>query len=95
MNEKAMSILAGYFDPETADEDWRDILSGWSAEYRETIRSGWAELLQTRSLSLRQFYNLTRTDLDYETEDQVYADIAKAYEHLFGEPAPPYSGQQS
>lgn len=92
MNEKAESILEGYFHPETADEDWRKVLSGGSAEYRATIRTGWADLLRTRSLSLKEFYDLTDTDLEIETDDELYAEIAKAYEHLFGEPAPPYQG---
>ncbi|WP_152360140.1 hypothetical protein [Microlunatus speluncae] len=92
MNEKALDILAGYFDPESADADWRKSLWNSSTEYRESIRDGWAALLRTRTLSLMEFYDLTRTDLEYETEDQVYADIAKAYEHLFGEPAPTYQG---
>jgi hypothetical protein len=90
MDEQAKVFIKAYFSPELAGdrEELNDSLRNSSAEYRKRIKDGLAELLRTRSIPLVKFSRLT--DSSYESEDELYADIAASYEAMFGEPAPQY-----
>ena len=88
MNEKVELFIKGYFSPEMTGRQWRlvESLKKSSAAYRDTVKSGLAELLATRDMTIDYFWNLTSAD--YSDMDEVYAEIAKAYEDLFNESAP-------
>lgn len=88
MDDNLESFLASYFSPELAEDRERihANASNWFPHYRAAVKTGLAELLRTRSLSLDEFCLLT--DASYDSEDDVYADIARAYESIFGDSAP-------
>ncbi len=97
LDEKAKDFLGAYFDPEMAGLEDRQRHTLWNVpgDYRERVQVGLADLLRTRSITVKEFYDITDTYLDVETEDEVYAEIAKAYEFLFDQPAPAFEGQKS
>jgi hypothetical protein len=88
MNEKVELFIKGYFSPEMVGRQRRlvESLKKSSADYRDTVKSGLAELLITRGMTIDYFWNLTSAD--YGDMDEVYAEIAKVYEDLFNESAP-------
>ncbi len=97
MEQRTKELLWAFFSPETAGEqdDLRRSIRRLSDEHRGAARSGLAQVLRSQSLTVKSFYDITDTDLEIETEDEVYAEIAKAYEFLFDEPAPAFEGRSS
>lgn len=73
-------------------EGLRDGLALRNAEDLAVLREGFRELVEQRTLSLREFAMMC--DLDFETEDEQYAYLSAVYQYMFEgaetPPEPPY-----
>jgi hypothetical protein len=84
MDPAVRRFISAYFSEELINDrpEMRTSLDNSSAEHREKIKSGLAEIIRTRSLSPQEFWELTF--VMYPDEDALYKEIEDAYEFLFG-----------
>lgn len=87
MDERVRRFITAFYGPELRGQ-WADLKASVLARpgYRETIRSGLAEILASRPFTADDWRRLTYADV--ETDDEVYAEIAEGYRFLFPEDAP-------
>ena len=78
-------FLTGYYSDEMADQTFilKENLANSRPEIRARLRDELAELIRLRSMSTMEF--LKATSKWFPDEDEMYRQLAKAYEDLFDE----------
>jgi hypothetical protein len=90
MNETLETFLKVVFSADSVGdmEGVRGSLSLYRADILETLRAGFGDLVEQRTLTLREFSILS--DLDFESEDELYSYLRDANDYLFkGAETPP------
>jgi hypothetical protein len=84
MDPAVTRFVRAYFSEEQTNDRsaMRTSLHNSRPEHHTKIKDGLAELIHTRSLSPREFWELTF--VLYPDEDTLYKEIEDAYEYLFG-----------
>ncbi|MFG2644065.1 hypothetical protein ACGFYP_24210 [Streptomyces sp. NPDC048370] len=101
MDAKTRSFIGSAFGPDCVNEP-EDLRRGVRhslanpGRFTETTviqRDGFAELLRTRVMSLREWSDITEEIFSFSSEDELYAFLEKAYDYFFGDatefPYPP------
>jgi hypothetical protein len=85
MTDEVFSFLKRYFGEETADyrDSMRETYSRARPDVRERIRSGLAELIRTRSMSVDDFWRATW--VRFPDEDEMYREFEGVYQVFFGD----------
>jgi hypothetical protein len=87
-DELSVFIQVGLSSDGAADlASVRRSLSLYRAEVLASIKENFKTLIEGRQLTLREFSMIN--DLDFDTEDDLYTYLEKAYEYLFEDAANP------
>lgn len=101
MDTKTTSFIRSAFgpayvnEPEVLKKGLQGSLAnpGPFSKTSEAQRDGFAELLRTREMSLREWSDITEEIFSFSSEDDLYAFLEKAYDYFFGDatefPYPP------
>ena len=94
MNKTVEDFIGTYLHIEVAYEGLeptRELIAAMSREYEDSLKEGFAELLQSRELSAGDYDGMTH--VEFESDDALYAYLNGVYEFLFNgaeqEPQPP------
>lgn len=81
MNEATRTFIHTNLHVECADDDPKEGLNGYREDYVADIRSGLAEVIAKRELSLDDYVALT--DFEFESEAAMYDYLATVYAYVF------------
>ena len=90
---ESRSFIGNYLKIEMCDDlaSTRESLPRLNQPYIERVRSEFAEILRTRSISMREYGELTY--INFATVDDMYGYLQRVYDYLFEgageEPFPP------
>ena len=88
VGNEALSFLKRYFGEETARhrDAMRESYARVRPDARERVRSGLAELIRSRSLSVDDFWRVTW--VRFADEDEMYREFEAVYTEFFGDERP-------
>jgi hypothetical protein len=94
VNKTVEDFIGTYLHIEVAYEDLeptRELIAAMSPAYAESLKEGFAELLQSRELSAGDYDGMTH--VEFESDDALYDYLRGVYEFLFDDaqtqPQPP------